>query len=875
MNDPNQEKLLLKTEADQYSVAPGGSLDIPLVLTNRSEAPDQVRIIAEGIPLAWVSTRQPVVMLQPGEERQIILIVRPPVGADAHAGRYVMRLRAASTLGPTRSVEVRLTLTVAGYEVKGRVGVLMDTLQYAAVPGEQLNIPVVLINQGLSPDTFSLAVQGLADGMVAIAVPTLRLESGEVQKVMLIIQPPRNPDSRAGRQTFQILVTSLEAPDQGARIDCTLTMAAFTELSCSLVAAQPDKKLPARVRVQNLSNVSVTYQVSWTSSGKLLVFDPAAPQPVNLPSGETSELGYTLKPANRLWFGAVKSYTYSVTVQVSGQEPQILEGKLEQKPLLPVWLAFAAGALLLVCLCLVMVIFLRRVLPGQPTAVPTMAATTAPLVTDTPSGPLPTATQSQTDQKPLLVERKWYLVAYNSTNSTPGVQEAYTLFNPDGTLIAYTGCKDLSGNYKTNFNEITISNINLGKGTCPDNTLQQQEDAMVAILKSARSYFVADTAMQIAGGSGFLNYSLTPMSRPEEVVPPKAVIKTAPQAQTGIAIVFDGSASSGQVPIVAWKWEFSDGKTASGVIVQHTYTIPGAFTVKLTVTDQNQQTGVSTTQILILPPPTLTPSKTVKPPTHTPTVKPPTKTPTVKPPTKTPTVKPPTKTPTVKPPAPTEKPVEPTATTEPPVQVVPPAAKIKGPGAGYLGEPVAFDASASVAGSSPIVSYSWTFGNGTSKSASGDPKATKIYDTTGNYEVTVTIVDANGLISEATTNVVIDARLNTQVWTLSAANGKSLVPGTAITLQFLQGNLAGFAGCNTYNGTYTAADNGDGTYTTVIGTISAGKQACPADIMNQESSYLGALKQVTGAGIQENMLTLTYPSGTLVYYLIGPTINPQ
>ena len=530
MNDPDQEKLLLKTEADQYSVAPGGSLEIPLVLTNRGEAPDQVRIIAEGIPLAWVSTRQPVLMLQPGEERQITLIVRPPAGADAHAGRYVMRLRAASTLGPTRSVEVRLTLTVAGYEVKGRVGVLMDTLQYAMAPGEQLNIPVVLINQGLSPDTFSLAVQGLPEGWVAIPVPTLRLEAGEVQKVMLIIQPSRKPDARAGRHSFQILVTSLQAPDQGARIDCTLTMAAFTELSCSLVAAQPDKKLPARVRVQNLSNVPVTYQVSWTSSGKLLVFDPAAPQPVNLPSGETSDLGYTVKPANRLWFGAEKSYTYSITVQVSGQEPQILEGKLEQKPLLPVWLAFAAGALLLVCLCLVMVIFLRKLLPGQPTAVPTMIATAVVQITNTAlppteAGPLPTATQSQTDQKPLLIERKWYLVAYNSTNSTPGVQEAYTLFNPDGTLIAYTGCKDLSGNYKTNFNEITISNINLGKGTCPDSKLQQQEDAMVAILKSARSYFVADTAMQIAGGSGFLNYSLTPMSRPEEVVPPKAVIK--------------------------------------------------------------------------------------------------------------------------------------------------------------------------------------------------------------------------------------------------------------------------------------------------------------------------------------------------------------
>ena len=178
------------------------------------------------------------------------------------------------------------------------------------------------------------------------------------------------------------------------------------------------------------------------------------------------------------------------------------------------------------------------------------------------------------------MERTWYLVAYNDRRSSPGVQEAFTLFNPNGTLIGYTGCKDLSANYQTNYNQITITGINLGPGTCPDATLQEQEGAMVAILRAARSYTIADTVLQIAGDAGFLSYSLTPLDRPAGVTPPQAAIQVVPQAQVGQVVVFDGSASSGQAPLVAWNWDFGDGATASGVVVQHTYTTAGTFTVQ-------------------------------------------------------------------------------------------------------------------------------------------------------------------------------------------------------------------------------------------------------------------------------------------------------
>jgi uncharacterized membrane protein len=248
MVNPDRPGIKVTVQADQTTVAPGGKLDIPFMLTSEGSAPDQVRISVEGIPLVWVSAEQRVVLLQPGEQAQVVLNVHPPAPPDARAGRYRLQLRLTSTLDPARSVETTVNLTIAAYEVKGRVGVLLEALQYTAIPGEELTIPVVLVNQGLGPDTFQLGQTGLPEAWVTSVTPALRLNAGEETTVFLAIQPPRLPDSRAGRNPFTILVASQEAPDQSASIDCMLTVAAFIDSKSFLEAAQPDQNLHLQSR---------------------------------------------------------------------------------------------------------------------------------------------------------------------------------------------------------------------------------------------------------------------------------------------------------------------------------------------------------------------------------------------------------------------------------------------------------------------------------------------------------------------------------------------------------------------------------------------------------------------------------------------------
>jgi hypothetical protein len=60
-----------------------------------------------------------------------------------------------------------------------------------------------------------------------------------------------------------------------------------------------------------------------------------------------------------------------------------------------------------------------------------------------------------------------------------------------------------------------------------------------------------------------------------------------------------------------------------------------------------------------------------------------------------------------------------------------------------VGSPTSFDASASIAPSSPIVSYAWNFGDGDTDTTSS-PTTSHVYATSGNFTATVTETDAAG-----------------------------------------------------------------------------------------------------------------------------------
>ena len=417
-----------------------------------------------------------------------------------------------------------------------------------------------------------------------------------------------------------------------------------------------------------------------------------------------------------------------------------------------------------------------------------------------------TPPDSAADQTHLLQNIKWFLINYNQQSSVVGNAEPFIFFNLDFTFFGNTGCNELSGEYATELDQISLTNVRSGSQACPDETSDKQERVILANLNEAEFFVVADTGMQLGSDRGTLYYSSIPVERPEPSEPPTAVISGPTEASVGDILRFDGSNSTSEIGITNYRWDFGDGTNTEGPVVEKIYLTSNTFTVTLTVVDKIGQRGSASQEINVIP--------------------------------------------------------------LPPEQV-PPTAAISGPQEGFVGEPITFSAEASTSGSSPIQSFAWDFGDGTSAPASPNTTVTTLYEHPGTFLVTVVATDANGLSNSAALQVTIDTRLEGPVWSLYP-----VVPRSAITLQFLQGRLTGFSGCNTYDGTYTAAENEDGTYQVEVSELVTTQLLCSDELMEQEDEYLSALGAVTTAQIEGNILFLNSPQANLTFYEVG-TVRPE
>jgi PKD repeat protein len=272
---------------------------------------------------------------------------------------------------------------------------------------------------------------------------------------------------------------------------------------------------------------------------------------------------------------------------------------------------------------------------------------------------------------------------------------------------------------------------------------------------------------------------------------PDCVANVAPVANAGgpysgvvgSMIGFDGTASSdADGTIASYSWDFGDGGVASGPSPTHSYSVDGSFTVTLTVTDNDGLTGTDSTSAVINPaggntPPvaqangpysgtegsavqfssngsldpdgsivtyawdfgdgsmsaTANPSHTyVAAGTYNVSL-------------------------TVTDDAGDSTSDATTATIEANFVNEPPTADANGPYAGFVGDTVVFDGSASTDADGAVVRYDWDFGDGIVAADAG-PVPTHVYAAAGQFTVTLTVTDDLGATGSNSSSVTIAGR---------------------------------------------------------------------------------------------------------------------
>lgn len=222
--------------------------------------------------------------------------------------------------------------------------------------------------------------------------------------------------------------------------------------------------------------------------------------------------------------------------------------------------------------------------------------------------------------------------------------------------------------------------------------------------------YAVELTVQDAGGLTSTDVVNIVVNNPDGNEAPIAAFTATPEeGEVPLEVFFDASASSDDVGIVTYSWDFGDGNTANGEITEHTYDTVGTFEATLTVTDTE---GV-------------------------------------------------------------EDSISVTITVNEPVNEAPVAIASATPENGTAPLEVSFVGSAST-DDDAVVGYSWNFDDG---STSDLPDPVHTFTEAGTYEVSLTVIDAEGLEDSTTLTITVEEAPNdAPVAVISASPESGEVP---------------------------------------------------------------------------------------------------
>lgn len=355
--------------SETFYSAPGGSVEVPFLLVNRTGQENYFEINVRGLPVGWVRADAPVIHMGPDERSKGSITIQPPPGMVGH---YAATLHVASQAEATQAGQAAFELRVEAFQSGGVrsggfdsssfpstlpiaggswVSLSMDEIQFSVTPGEQVDIPLRLTNHGYGEDIFQIAIEGLPVTWVSTSTPTVRLQPGEEREVLLYVQPARLPSSHAGRHPFRIHISSQMDPSQMAVAEGILTIGPFSQFASELVPIRMETSQTARIRIHNLGNIPDTYTVVWQNRNGNLEFAPSYSGPVQVMPGEVASIDFAASPGSPNWFGRPNMLGYTVIIQSSEGEAQAHSGEVISRSLIPVWVLPAVAVFCLTAIC--------------------------------------------------------------------------------------------------------------------------------------------------------------------------------------------------------------------------------------------------------------------------------------------------------------------------------------------------------------------------------------------------------------------------------------------------------------------------------------------------------------------------------------------
>jgi len=135
-----------------FSVVPGTSIIVPLILKNHGISEDNFILSVEGIPANWVTTTSPRTRVAAGQSQQIQFNIQVPRSPQARAGRTTFKLLITSQNYAAEKVAVDCVMTVAAFSQ------FSSKLEPESLQANEIGMLAVQ-NEGNTVDHYNLIFQ--------------------------------------------------------------------------------------------------------------------------------------------------------------------------------------------------------------------------------------------------------------------------------------------------------------------------------------------------------------------------------------------------------------------------------------------------------------------------------------------------------------------------------------------------------------------------------------------------------------------------------------------------------------------------------------------------------------------------------------------
>ncbi|MFO7681422.1 MAG: protein kinase [Chloroflexota bacterium] len=249
---------------------------------------------------------------------------------------------------------------------------------YSVEPGRRLTIHLEIANRGLQDDRVTVRVQGVPQSWVETPVEYIPIPAGETVQVQVVVRPPRQRGTPAGRQRMRIELGSQRYRQLRVGTGVSLIVTGFVAFEAVMADTQVRLPATAAVTIRNTGNTAAEFNVTAKDRQKAIRFQGERGR-IIIEGGQSKTIELELAARQQSWLGGGEVYPFEVDVTCTSGGQVTLAGEAYTGTTIPPTLLYALLFVVVFCIVMAMLAaifgggdFLRG--GGRPTSTATSGA---------------------------------------------------------------------------------------------------------------------------------------------------------------------------------------------------------------------------------------------------------------------------------------------------------------------------------------------------------------------------------------------------------------------------------------------------------------------------------------------------------------------